>query len=155
VKAGPPGPVEIDPPARRDRRQPVPVAQAASGGRQVEEPVWRYVVVPGASELRIARVLTGAGATVELYPQLDRYDLDIAVGDRHWDVDVKEHTTVEGLLRHLRRNPPTARYVVLPSSHQGQQHALTDALPSHQVRTEDSLIREVKNALLQSKRRTR
>jgi hypothetical protein len=117
--------------------------------------VWRYIVVPGASELRIAQVLTRAGATVELYPQLDRYDLDIAVEDRHWDVDVKEHATVEGLLRHLRSNPPAARYVVLPSSHQGQIHAITDALPHHFVRTEDALISEVKSALRRSKRRSK
>jgi hypothetical protein len=132
--------------------QGLPERQNAEGAVQVEEPVWRFIVVPGATELRLGRLLTKTGATVELYPGCDRYDLDIVVGDRRWDVDVKEHATVEGLLRHIRENPPAARHVLLPDSHSNQVHALRDALSGYTVLTERQLMGQVKGAVRRRKR---
>ncbi|HZN73649.1 MAG TPA: hypothetical protein VFC00_18415 [Micromonosporaceae bacterium] len=141
-----------------DRRLPsgvghgLPERHNADGAVQVEEPVWRFVVVPGATELRLAGLLTEAGAMVQLYPGCDRYDLDIVVGDRRWDVDVKEHATVEGLLRHIREHPPAARHVVLPDTHAGQVHAVREALPAYTVLTERQLVGQVKGAVRRWKR---
>ncbi|SBT47015.1 restriction endonuclease-related protein [Micromonospora narathiwatensis] len=141
-----------------DRRLPAGVGRGlperydADGAVQVEEPVWRFVVVPGATELRLARLLTEAGATVRLYPGCDRYDLDIVVGDRRWDVDVKEHATVEGLLRHIGENQPSARHIVLPDTHAGQVHAVREALPTYTILTEGQLVSQVKGAVRRRKR---
>jgi hypothetical protein len=129
----------------------LPQRHDTEGAVQVEEPVWRFVVVPGATEVRLLRLLTAAGATVELYPGFDRYDLDVVVGNRHWEVDVKEHATVEGLLRRLREKPPAASHIVLPDSHCGQAHAVTAALPRYTVLTERQLVRQVKGAVRRRK----
>ena len=83
----------------------LPERHDAGGSLQAEEPVWQFIVVPGHIEVRLWRVLAKAGAVVQLYPGCDNYDLEIIVGDRRWDVDVKEHATVEGLLRHIREKP--------------------------------------------------
>jgi hypothetical protein len=141
-----------------DRRPPagvprgLPERQDADGSLQVEEPVWQFIVVPGATEVRLWRVLAQAGAVVQLYPGCDTYDLEIVVGDRRWDVDVKEHATVEGLLRHIREKPPAARYIVLPESHQGQVHAVREALATYRVLTERELVGQVKGAIARRNR---
>lgn len=132
----------------------LPERQDADGAVQVEEPVWRFIVVPGATELRLSQLLAKVGATVEMYPECDRYDLDIVVGDRRWDVDIKEHATVEGLLRHVRESAPSAQHIVLPDTHEGQVHAVRDALPRYTVLTETQLLGQVKGAVRRRKRST-
>ncbi|MEV6370134.1 hypothetical protein AB0L86_24925 [Micromonospora musae] len=151
TKGGGPTLIRVDQrlPAGVVRR--LPERRDAEGAVQVEEPVWRFIVVPGATELRLARLLRDDGAGVKLYPGCDRYDLDVVVGDRRWDVDVKEHATVEGLLRHIRTNPPAARYVVLPDTHAGQAHAVRDALARYTVLTERQLLSQVKGTLRRRK----
>lgn len=141
-----------------DQRLPVGVKRGlperhdADISIQAEEPVWQFIVVPGATEVRLWRLLTEAGAEVELYPGCDTYDLDITVGKRRWDVDVKEHATVEGLLRRIREKPPSARHILMPDTHKGQLHAVEQALPTYRVLAESQLIKQVKNEIRRQKR---
>jgi hypothetical protein len=131
----------------------LPVRHDADGAVQVDEPAWRFIVVPGATEIRLWRLLRNAGADlVLLYPCCDRYDLEVTVGDRVWDIDVKEHATVEGLLRRISEKPPAARHIVLPETHAGQRHALQEALPAYRVLTETQLVGQVKAAVRRRKR---
>ena len=65
---------------------------------------------------------------------------------------MKEHATVEGLLRHIRENPPSARHIVLPDTHAGQIHAVREALPTYTVLTEGQLVSQVKGAVRRRKR---
>lgn len=143
----------VDPESLATRRG-LPERRDARNALQVEQPVWQFVVVPGATELRLWHQLTQFGANVDLYPRFDRYDLDIGVGSQRWDVDVKEHRTVEGLLRHIGDKPPAARYVVLPETHKGQIHAVRAALDNYTVLTETELVTQVKAALRRQKRST-
>jgi hypothetical protein len=134
----------------------LPTRHDAEGAVQVDEPAWRFIVVPGATEVRLWKLLRKAGADeVLLYPGCDRYDLAISVGDQEWDIDVKEHATVEGLLRRIREKPPAARYIVLPDTHAGQRHALHEALPTYYVLTETQLLGRVKAAVRRRKRSAR
>jgi hypothetical protein len=142
-----------NPDGRRDGRPPA--ALSADNAVQVDDPIWRFTVVPGCTELRIAAVLRRLGAEVDMYPDLDRYDLEVVVGDERWDVDVKEHTTAEGLLRHLEEKPVWARYIVVPRTHAAQKRILVDALPHHTILTEDELVSRVTAAARREKRKVR
>jgi hypothetical protein len=133
-------------------RPKLPQPRPADDAVQIIEAGWRFIVVPGASELRIYEQLNKPGVSIDLYPGFDAYDMDIRVGDRRWDVDVKEHSTVEGLVRHVREKPPVGRYLVLPHSHAHQVHGARAALDDYTVWTEAELITDVKSALRRWKR---
>ncbi|MFI0718520.1 hypothetical protein [Streptomyces sp. NPDC021224] len=127
-------------------RMATPTARPTSGSVCVDFGVWRFVVVPGASETRIMERLVKQGATVELWPEIDRYDLRVLAGSREFRVDVKEYRSAHRLIADLRAEPPQAR-VLLPRTHEHQRGALTTAVPSLQVTTETAFVSEVRRAL--------
>ncbi|QKW28696.1 hypothetical protein HUT11_23265 [Streptomyces seoulensis] len=129
----------------RPRRLALPVARPADDSRCVDFGVWRFVVVPGASELRIERDLKGLGATVELWPDLDRYDLRVQVGEHEFRIDVKEYRSAHRLIADLRARTPAAR-ILLPMTHEHQLGTLRTAMPSLQVTTETKFLTEVRRA---------
>lgn len=132
--------IDNGPPLRR------PVARPAADSRCLEFGVWRFVVVPGASEIRVMRNLEELGATVELWPELDRYDLHVRAGTHEFRIDLKEYQSLKRLIADLKAKPASAR-VLLPKTHEYQLEALTAALPSLQVTTETKLRTEVRRAL--------
>ncbi|GAB2887657.1 restriction endonuclease-related protein [Streptomyces mayteni] len=123
-----------------------PVARPAADARCLDFGVWRFVVVPGVSELRVKRRLEELGATVELWPELDRYDLHVRAGDREFRVDLKEYRSGHQLIAALRSEPPRAR-ILLPKTHEYQLETLKTALPALQVTTETKFHTEVRRAL--------
>lgn len=133
---------------RRDQgpRVPRPVAQAADGARCVDEGVWRFVVVPGASELRIARAAERVGAEVSLWPFLDRYDLSVRVGDEEFAVDVKEYLSYSSLVDRLRTRPPSAR-VLLPKSFEWQWEPLSKAFRGMSITTETKFLTQIRTVV--------
>ncbi|MFF9314866.1 hypothetical protein ACF1BS_28685 [Streptomyces sp. NPDC014748] len=129
----------------RPRRLATPVARPADDTRCVDFGVWRFVVVPGASELRIMRELEDLGAAVELWPDLDRYDLHVRVGEREFRIDVKEYRSAHRLIADLRARTPAAR-ILLPATHEHQLGTLRTAMPSLQITTETKFLTEVRRA---------
>ncbi len=127
-------------------RGPRPVAQSAADSCCLEFGIWRFVVVPGASELRVARELTARGAAVELWPDQDSYDLRVLAGGQEFRVDLKEYRSPHRLIAALRSRPPRAR-ILLPRTHEHQLGSLRAALPSLQVTTETRFHTEVRRAL--------
>ncbi|SMF38938.1 hypothetical protein [Streptomyces sp. Amel2xC10] len=123
-----------------------PVARPAADSCCVEFGVWRFVVVPGASELRVQQRLENLGATVELWPELDRYDLHVQAGDKEFRIDLKEYRSPYRLIADLRAKAPSAR-VLLPKTHEHQLGILQTAMPSLQVTTETKFCTEVRRAL--------
>ncbi|MFE3383263.1 restriction endonuclease-related protein [Streptomyces anulatus] len=115
----------------------------------MEYGVWRFVVVPGASELRIKERLEKLGATVELWPRLDRYDLHVRAGGTEFAIDVKEYRSPHRLIADLRAKAPSAR-VLLPQTHEYQWETLRVSLPSLQITTETKFHAEVRRALRSS-----
>lgn len=133
---------------RRDgaRRPSPPAGKAAEGAKCVDAGVWRFVVVPGASELRIAAAAERAEAKVSLWPFLDRFDLLVQAGDEKFSADVKECLSLSSLIERLRTRPPSAR-ILLPKSCEWQLETLEDALPGLAVVTETKFLGQVRSAV--------
>jgi hypothetical protein len=123
----------------------VPQARPAAGAVCVDPGVWRYIVVPGASETRIAADLEKLGAGVELWPDMDAYDLRVLAGTLDLRLDVKEYRSARRLIDNLRGKVPRAA-ILLPKSHEHQADLITAALPSVKVITETALRRQVRQA---------
>jgi hypothetical protein len=121
----------------------VPQARPAGGAVCVDPGVWRYIVVPGASELRIATDLEKLGAAVEMWPDMDACDLRVLAGPLDLRLDVKEYRSARRLTENLRIRIPRA-VILLPKSHEYQADLITAALPSVTVITETALRRQVR-----------
>lgn len=132
---------------KRSEVASIPEARPADGAVRVEFPVWRYITVPGAAELRMFQHLVDLGAEVTLYPGYDRYDLGVTAGHLSITVDVKEHASTEALVRHLREKPPPASHIVLPDAHEGQVHAVRGEMSRYTVWTETRLYAQARSAL--------
>lgn len=123
----------------------VPRARPTRDAVCVDPGVWRYIVVPGASEIRIAAALEKAGAEVRLWPGMDAYDLHVRAGTLERRLDVKEYRSARRLIEDLRDSPPRAD-VLLPATHEHQTDLITAAIPSLPVVTETALRRQVRQA---------
>lgn len=95
-------------------------AQRAEGVVCVEPAVWRSVVVPGVTELRIANRLSKY-SEVRLWPCLDSYDLHVVIGD--FQYDVKEYASVDRLIADLRERRADA-VILIPKTHAEQVEIL-------------------------------
>ena len=120
----------------------VPDAQPPAGSTCVDQAVWRFVTVPGISEVLLERRLRAIpGVGVQMWPVRDAYDLLVTAPDGHpWRVDVKDHVAPAG----IAADPPAAEYVVVPAYRKGQVSQLRRMLPGKQVRTIDQLVSEVR-----------
>jgi hypothetical protein len=129
-----------------DQAPPPPRARDAATAVRVDSGVWRYIVVPGSTELRIADDLEKAGATVRLWPGKDSYDLHVTAGTLDLRLDVKEYRSVHRLIEDLRARPPRAA-ILLPRHCEHQADLITRALPSLTLWTEAALRRKVRQAV--------
>ncbi|MGW0521875.1 restriction endonuclease-related protein [Crossiella sp. NPDC003009] len=128
-------------------RVAMPVARPTADAVCVETGIWRYVVVPGASELRLYEALAKLGASVQLWPEHDDYDLLVTVGTAKHRVDLKEYQSVRRLLAKLRGAPPGVE-IVLPDTHEHQLVVLKDALPRVvRVTTERRFVARIRKQL--------
>ncbi len=90
-------------------------AQEAAKTRMVGHECWRSHVVPGLLELALYDELRTRGATVNLWPGMDSYDLHIAVPlDRVWKVDVKDVALVDPLITSLEGEDGRGKWIVVP-----------------------------------------
>lgn len=84
--------------------------------------IWRYTVLPGIEELALAERLRALqGVSVELWPYIDAYDLDVRRGESHWRIDVKDHASSVGLARYLAEHPARDHtWIVVPDYRRAQ-----------------------------------
>ncbi|MDQ3578800.1 MAG: hypothetical protein M3443_14665 [Actinomycetota bacterium] len=128
-------------------RMATPVAQPAADAVCVETGIWRFVVVPGAGELRLHRELVKLGASVRLWPNFDDYDLLVSTGTSEHKVDVKEYRSTRRLVANLRGTPPDVE-ILLPDTHEYQLVVLKETLPrSVRVTTERRFIARIRKQL--------
>jgi hypothetical protein len=120
----------------------LPASSDAEGVVCAEHGIWRFIIVPGCTELRIAKDLETLGAQVELWPDRDAYDLGVMAGSTVITADVKEYNSVHRLVRRLREKPARAR-ILLPRTHEHQRTVLARALPGAKAMTE-TVRREMK-----------
>jgi hypothetical protein len=156
---GPPELVRIHPPpAMPARVRPLaPLAgdalpQEADRTQMVGPECWHSHVVPGLLELALHDQLSERGASVELWPHLDRYDLHITVEregrpKREWKVDVKDVVSIDALIRRLEREGIKEKglYLVVPDRLASQVKLLERVLSGFgwKVRTASRLAQEV------------
>ncbi|MEU3599598.1 hypothetical protein ABZ714_12865 [Streptomyces sp. NPDC006798] len=125
-----------------------PRAASTEGAVRVDPGVWRFVVVPGANELRIAGLLEKLGCRVCLWPDGDSYDLHVSVGPGgpEFRLDVKEYRSSHRLCADLRASRTRAT-ILLPHSHEYQYDAVRSALPALDVITESRFKLRVRRIL--------
>lgn len=122
-----------------------PRGRPADGAACLDASVWRHVVVPGATEIRLASEWDKNGVMVMLWPKLDTYDLDVRTKTEHLCYDVKEYQSARRLVDDLRAKPPAAT-VLLPATHEHQLEIIRSALPGIPVTTERQARRRVRQA---------
>ncbi|MFC0215223.1 hypothetical protein ACFFK0_22790 [Paenibacillus chartarius] len=84
--------------------------------------VQRYVLLPGISEMKIADTLVRKGYQVELYPNVDEYDLAVSLNDKKVFLDVKDFKDPGTLANFFNQKPESYLekygeqvYVVIPA----------------------------------------
>ncbi len=99
----------------------------------VSRTVWRYVTLPGVLERDLRDYAQAAGATVEMWPHKDRYDLKIILGQKVWRVDAKAWASPVALGEALRDGDPPALplFIVIPD-HQRPSRELLQHMVAEQ-----------------------
>ncbi|WP_461002317.1 pPIWI_RE_Y domain-containing protein [Streptomonospora sediminis] len=92
---------------------------AEEGIRWLAGPIRTFIASPGRPELRLYHKIERAGASVELWPDFDAYDLRIVFPDEEaWAVDVKDWSNPVRLARCLKPiplEPPWRRSYIVPA----------------------------------------
>jgi hypothetical protein len=129
---------------RRDSRVPdVPQApQPVEGTQCVNFAAWRYVVVPGVTEVRLGDALAALPEVeVRLWPSKDTYDLEVTLpGGAPLTVDVKDHTAAG----RIAERPPRADHVVIPVYRHSQLAELSRLLRGKRVWDERGFLAHVR-----------
>jgi hypothetical protein len=109
-------------------KQKPSTAVPVNGRLRLRRGVWRYTLQPGLVELDLHKRLRRIpGVSVELWPELDRYDLRLRAGGSTWLVDVKDWTHASALAEYFRGSDGTEPlFVVLPNWHIEQLVVLRD-----------------------------
>lgn len=130
---------------------PPPSPVAPEGMAALRPGVWRFTVLPGLEELSLEQRLREIeGVEIRLWPFVDAYDLDVRRGPRHWRIDVKDHSSVTSLARHLNEHPahePT--WIIVPEARREQVPRLLRLVdPGAQYLFADAseIVRRVKEA---------
>ena len=63
--------------------------------------IHRFVLVPGLAEQKLAVRLRREGYKVEVYPEIDKYDLRVVIGTVVIDFDVKEYSNPRRLVEYI------------------------------------------------------
>lgn len=134
-------------------RLAAPDAVPVRGSAALLPGIWRFTVLPGLEELELAnRLLKLPGVEVQLWPYVDAYDLDVRLGNNHhWRIDVKDHTSVMALVRHLNERPRReVTWIVVPDQRKDQvpvlqRHVQPEA--GYQFACSSEIVRRVKGAV--------
>ncbi|ACL18710.1 conserved hypothetical protein [Desulfitobacterium hafniense DCB-2] len=79
--------------------------------------IQRYVLVPGIAELKLYKRLETKKYDVQLYPEIDRYDIRVKLENSIVDIDVKEYYSIRSLADHINANWQKYHensYIVIP-----------------------------------------
>jgi hypothetical protein len=124
---------------------PVPVAALdAAEVVSLHHAVWRYITIPGTTEVGLMRWLAKhRGVEVDRWPHKDRWDITARVGDTVFEIDLKDVRYPS----QLAAKPPHVRYVVVPDYRAWQIAQLKRTLPRERytpytVRTLKALVKK-------------
>lgn len=68
---------------------------------RLKKGIQRYTLIPGLPELKLKKSLEEKGYKVDLYPEVDKFDLRVSMLNLSIDIDVKDYTYPLGLAKHL------------------------------------------------------
>ncbi|WP_159944021.1 restriction endonuclease-related protein [Nocardiopsis sp. FR6] len=95
----------------------------------LHEAVWRYITVPGVTEVHLMDWLTAQKGIneddVDPWPGKDSWDITVRAGREEFQVDLKDARRPSKIVA----RPPRVRYVVVPDYRQGQIPQLRRSLP--------------------------
>jgi hypothetical protein len=112
---------------------------------QVRRGIWLYTVLPGLVELDLRDQLSSF-ADVQLWPEVDAYDLHVERGDRTWRIDVKDWRRADLLLERLRADEwEDEIWIVVPDDRSDQVRFLESALPrNYRFSTASDLVSSIR-----------
>ncbi|MFD9946741.1 hypothetical protein ACFWYW_17255 [Nonomuraea sp. NPDC059023] len=123
-------------------------ALPVQGAACVDESTWRYIVVPGAVEVRLNdRINALPGVSTRLYPDKDRCDIAVHAGERELTLDVKDYGSATALAARLSAHPIAADLLVLPQYRREQLPELRRLLPGPPPVTEEQIYRRIRKGL--------
>ncbi|MFE2349401.1 restriction endonuclease-related protein [Kitasatospora cineracea] len=129
---------------------PKPVhALSATEAVCVHEAIWRYITVPGVTEVELMTWLAeqpGIGASgVAKWPHKDRWDITVRTGGDVFEIDLKDTRSPS----QVAARPPRARHVVVPDYRAWQVAQLRRSLPAgrYEVRTVRAFKTVIRSAL--------
>lgn len=112
--------------------------------------VWRYMTLPGLLELELEAEALALGATVEMWPHKDRYDLRISLRKNEWKIDAKAWASVMKLSEVLSERSPAepGLLIVIPNHQHAEREFLNTRIRKHGYRalTQSGLIKELRRA---------
>ncbi|MGV8865074.1 MAG: hypothetical protein ACOH2T_28485 [Pseudomonas sp.] len=84
--------------------------------RQMLKPaLWKFTLQPGLLEIALAKALVSKGLEVQLWPDVDRTDLRVRLGDAYQDIDAKVWVSTHELAKHIQSIPSSKpRWIVIP-----------------------------------------
>lgn len=118
----------------------------------VHEAVWRYITVPGVTEVALMAWLADqpgiGGDAVTKWPHKDRWDITVRAGATVFEVDLKDTRSPSK----ITARPPRARHVVVPDYRAWQVAQLRRSLPAgYEVRTVRGFRTAIRNALKEAR----
>jgi ribosomal protein S27AE len=122
------------------RGEPLELEHTREMFYRLKEGVHRYTLLPGLSELQLANRLTKKGYQVEMYPDVDRFDLAVHESDQVKYFDVKDYRNPSSLAAYFNQLDPAAleKYK--------KEHVYI-VVPSYRKRNYRQYIRQVLNSL--------
>lgn len=107
--------------------------------------LWKFTLQPGLLELSLAHALTERGYEVELWPNVDRTDLRIRIGQSTQDIDAKVWVSAHELAKHIEQIPSDLpRWIVIPDYQKQNISLLREHCPlGVRVFTQSQCVQEV------------
>jgi hypothetical protein len=101
----------------------------------VSRPVWRYVTLPGIMEADLRDCARRLGADVDMWPNLDEFDLHIQLCRNAWRIDAKAWASPIALAHALLAAEPPGQQleIVIPDHQRPACAALNDMLAGRRM----------------------
>lgn len=117
----------------------------AQGLWMLQGALWKFTLLPGRLEIALAEALTNKGFAVELWPDFDRVDLRVTLGDQAFEIDAKVWRSTHALALRIEALRPTSPlWIVIPDYQKEHVKFLRSACPSGvDVFSQSQCVREL------------
>ncbi|WP_397453706.1 hypothetical protein [Pseudomonas sp. NA-150] len=127
---------------RMDTGRQVPAIDAENRYR-LNTALWKFTLIPGLLERRLHDRLAKLGLHPTLWPDVDRSDVKIEVGDQEIWLDAKVWRSMRFLAHRLTNTEATGVWIVIPDYQKGEVPSLREQCDGHQIMTESQCITRI------------